>query len=123
MACQSILIVEDSAEIRLPLQQFLEDEGYSVTVAVNGKEGLALLKTMGVPCLVLLDLMMPVMTGYEFLESKAKDNIVAQIPVAIISAAADRGQVEGMNVQAFIKKPIDLGALLKVIEKHCTHLN
>jgi CheY-like chemotaxis protein len=63
LSCQSILIVEDEKDIRESLKMLLELEGYSVFTAKDGKEGLEILKNLESPCLILLDLLMPVMNG------------------------------------------------------------
>lgn len=112
--CRSILIVEDEKEIRENLKMILELEGYPVFTAVNGEDGLRVLKTMERPCLILLDLLMPVMNGMEFLAAKADEDIIAQIPVCIVSGVANRPDLDG--VSGFIKKPIDLDVLLKFVK-------
>ncbi|MEO5970088.1 MAG: response regulator [Bdellovibrionia bacterium] len=74
MRCKSILVVEDEESIRENFQLLLELEGYSVFTASNGKESLRILKTIEKPCLILLDLLMPVMNGMEFLEAKSQED-------------------------------------------------
>jgi len=117
MACRSVLIVEDEEFIRDNLKMLLEFEGYPVSTANNGEEGLKALRGMEHPCLVLLDLLMPVMNGLEFLEAKGKDDVIASIPVCVVSGVADRPIVSG--IKAFIKKPIDFDGLLKFVRDYC----
>jgi len=117
MSCRKILVVEDDEDIRNMLMLALEIEGYSTVGAANGKEGLDLLPKMSGPCLILLDLMMPVMNGWEFLQAKRKDNVVSVIPVVIVSAFTD--QAEGEEVDGVLKKPIDFDALLRCVKQHC----
>ena len=115
--CRSILIVEDEEGIRQGLKDLLELEGYTVFTAVNGEEGLRVLHKMERPCLILLDLLMPVMNGMEFLSAKGHDDMIAQIPVCIVSGVADKPDMNG--AVGFIKKPIDLEILLKFIKDYC----
>lgn len=114
---KQILIVEDDDAIRTTLKMLLEMEGYFVVTAADGKEGLKALKTMDEACLVLLDLMMPVMNGWEFIEAKRKDDHIATIPVLVTSAVADKA--DATMVAGIIKKPIDIDALLTFIKVFC----
>jgi len=113
-----ILIVDDDDDIRLALAEVLEDEGYQVKTAANGNEALALLRSSESPCMILLDLMMPVMDGWAFREHQLKDPALADIPVYVISAA---GNVAGAPVpkDRFIPKPIMLDHLLSLVEEAC----
>lgn len=115
--CQSILIVEDEPSIRETLCALLELEGYPVYTAENGKEGLKLLREIPRPCLVLLDLLMPVMNGMEFLEAKSHEDTIAAIPVCVVSGVAERPALP--PISHFIKKPIEFDGLLKFIRQHC----
>lgn len=113
-----ILVVEDDEDIRVALTSLLEDEGYKVAGAANGKEGLAVLETIERPCVVLLDLMMPVMSGPEFLSRLRNDDVLAPTPVLVVSAWPKEAERLG-NVQGFVKKPVDLPLLLGLIEQYC----
>ncbi len=115
--CKSILIVEDEPSIRDTLQQLLELEGYSVFTASNGAEGLKQLRAMKRPCLVLLDLLMPVMNGMEFLEAKSHEDAIAAIPVCVVSGVSERPKMQ--PVSQFIKKPIDFDGLMKFVRQYC----
>lgn len=115
--CNSILIVEDEKGIQEILKIALEMEGYQVFTADNGKEGLDLLPKMVTPCLILLDLMMPVMNGWEFAEAISKDMTLATIPMVIVTAYGDRA--EKIPSKGVLKKPIDLEALLKIVNEWC----
>jgi CheY-like chemotaxis protein len=115
---KSILVVEDDRDIRETLQQVLEMEGYVVHTAVNGKDGLDKLRNIQRPCLILLDLMMPVMSGWEFLEAAGRDVTVATIPVVVVSAFTTYVPTVPRAV-AFVKKPVEIDSLLKRIEEHC----
>jgi CheY-like chemotaxis protein len=120
--CASILVVEDDQDIREAIRDLLESEGYSVLLACNGKEALEVLKGINHTCLILLDLMMAVMSGWEFLEARRHDFALAPIPVIVVSAVADE-RVKQAGASGFIKKPVDLDLLLALVKKHCTPSN
>lgn len=84
-----ILVVEDDTSIRELLVELLESEGYSVSSAINGLEGLKYLQTQGNPDLILIDLMMPVMDGYSFRTEQLKNSNWASIPTVVMSAEAN----------------------------------
>ena len=110
-----VLIVDDDPNLLEVTSFVIESEGMAVETARNGEEALALLRTGRLPRLVLLDLMMPVMSGWEFLEEVAKDASLKPIPVVVLTAA-DRAQVPG--VVEVLRKPMDLRALLRVVERY-----
>jgi CheY-like chemotaxis protein len=116
----TVLVVEDDREIRESVVDVLEAEGYRVVSAPNGKEGLARLREMEKPCLILLDLMMPVMSGGEFLGLVRKDEALAAIPVVIVSAwPNETAQLAGAT-QGYVKKPIALETLLATVSRFCS---
>ena len=115
--CREVLIVEDDEGVRDTLKLYLELIGYHVSTATNGKEGLDLLKKNSKPCIILLDLMMPVMNGWQFIDSIQKDPVLASIPIAIVTAFSDR--TEGIHANAVLKKPIDVESMLKVVHQYC----
>lgn len=114
---KNILVVEDNKEIQDSLKLALEVEGYTVFTADNGKEGLETLAKMPTPCLILLDLMMPVMNGWEFVEEIGKDIMLSSIPVVVVSAFGDKKGTP--KTEGYIQKPVDLDALLNTVSKHC----
>lgn len=115
--CRSIMVIEDDEDIRNVLVDVLADEGYETHSAGNGKEALETLRLMPKPCLVFLDLMMPIMDGREFLDEVMKDSYLAPVPVVVVSAIADKADVTG--AVGFLKKPIDMVMILDVAEKYC----
>jgi len=115
-SAKSVLVVEDDDGIREVMQIFLEIEGFRVITAANGRQGLEALSKAARPCLILLDLMMPVMNGWEFAAS-LKDTQHADIPVVIVSAYADH--VGATKCDGLITKPIDLDTLLKTVREWC----
>ena len=110
-----VLIVDDDPSLLEVTSFVLESEGMAVETAKNGEEALALLRSGRLPALVLLDLMMPVMNGWEFLDEVAKDPLLKAIPVVVLTAA-QRAQVSG--VVEVLCKPVDLRALLRVVERY-----
>jgi CheY-like chemotaxis protein len=102
-----ILIVDDSLDIQFLLKQMLDSEGYQITFACSGTEALEMLReTPVLPDLILLDLMMPELDGYQFREAQAKDSSISAIPVIVMSA--DGGMTpkkEKLAAHAFLKKP------------------
>jgi two-component system response regulator MprA len=118
---RTVLVVEDDGDIREALAQVLEDGHYRAIRAPNGEVALAKLRDVApVPCVILLDVMMPVMDGREFLARQQMDAALSRIPVVVLSAHADaaRAAVQ-MKAAGFLKKPIDLSELLRVVEKFC----
>ncbi|MES2803194.1 MAG: response regulator [Bdellovibrionota bacterium] len=114
---KTILIVEDDESIRETMQTVLELEGHDVLTAENGHEGLKLLASEAKPCLILLDLMMPVMNGWQFAAALENDLKLADIPVIIVSAYSDKAI--NIKSKAILKKPIDLRALYNTIKQWC----
>lgn len=115
--CRSILVVEDEKGIQEVLKIALEMEGYDVFTADNGKIGLEMLSKIPTPCLILLDLMMPVMNGWQFAEVVSNDVSLATIPVIIVTAYGDRAKT--VPSKGILKKPIDLDSLLNTVKKWC----
>jgi CheY-like chemotaxis protein len=114
-----ILLVEDDPDVRDALAEVLADEGYLVAVAENGLEAVERLSAHEPPAVILLDLMMPVMDGYEFRRLQLADPRLASIPVICISAGVMDERVEAMQLTAAFKKPVDLKALLGRIRRCC----
>src|ERR1043165_863029 len=107
--CKDILVIEDDEDISDSLRDLLEGEGYRVATAANGREGIDALKRQGRhPCMVLLDLMMPVMNGWQFLEVKGQDQGLAAIPVVVVSAYRDKAASVREETEGFVTKPIDV---------------
>ena len=116
---RSILIVDDDADIRESLADALEEEGYRVACASNGKEALRLLRDEKLrPDLILLDIMMPVMDGWGFRAEQQKDPELAPIPVIVFTAYGSARDVAGqLQAAGFAKKPLRLQELLSTIER------
>lgn len=115
---KSILVVEDDEAIRDTVRDFLESEEYVVHVASNGDEALRVLQAVEVPNLVLLDMKMPVMNGWEFaLEFVNRYNHKA--PIVVMTAAADaEKRAKDVSAIGWVGKPFDLNDLLEKIKAH-----
>jgi CheY-like chemotaxis protein len=112
-----ILIVEDDDDIREALTQILELEGYVVREATNGREALDICAKQPTPNLILLDLMMPVMDGWQFRSEQMKDPVLAKVPVVVISADASvHEKVASFGAATVLPKPISLDRLLRAVE-------
>lgn len=113
-----ILVVEDDTSIRELLVELLESEGYAVSSAVNGLEGLKILQTDGSPDLILIDLMMPVMDGYSFRTEQLKNTEWSKIPTVVMSAEANaKEKMKNFNITAFLSKPVELETILKTVAR------
>ena len=114
-----VLVVEDDPDIREVLEEMLDAGGHRVLTASNGREALAVLDRVGSPCLVLLDLMMPVMSGFAFLEELQRRPDRERVSVLLISANAQvEAAARGTGVVGFVKKPFDLDDVLALVDDH-----
>ena len=107
----SVLVVDDDDAIREVIAEVLRDEGYEVSSAGNGEQALDELRKGKRPDLVLLDLMMPVMSGWELLELLQSSADLSKIPVVVVSAMTAPGVCE------HLAKPIDLECLLATVDR------
>lgn len=114
-----VVVVEDDPDIREVLQEMLDSGGHQVLTASNGRQALDVLDRVASPCLVLLDLMMPVMSGFAFLEELQKRPDKARVSVLLISANAQVEQAaRGKGVVGFVRKPFDLDDVLALVDRH-----
>ncbi len=109
-----MLVVDDERDIREAVSEVLKDEGYEVVDARDGAEALDQLRARH-PDLVLLDLMMPGMNGWEFCAARNREPGLSAIPVIVISAL---GRVSGLDAQAFLQKPFELDALVSAVRRY-----
>ena len=115
-----MLIVEDDEAIRETLADILQYEGYVVSTACDGREALLRLHSGAAPGLILLDLMMPRMNGWEFRTEQLSHQELAGIPLVVLSGAYDaHRQARMLNADGFLSKPIEVVQLLKVVRFHC----
>ncbi len=116
MGRRKLLLVEDDAELRQSLCDLLTDAGYDVECAENGRVALTFLEDSPPPCLVLLDLMMPVMNGWEFRDAQSRNAKISDIPVVILTAdgRADM-KAETLRAAGYLRKPIQVDRLLGIL--------
>lgn len=113
-----VLIVEDDEDIRGDLMAILRVKGFSVSEAANGREALARMREAGEPpCVVLLDLMMPVMNGWELRAAMKTDARLAAVPVVVMSGAGR--EHEPIDADAVLLKPFELSRLLELVGRFC----
>lgn len=115
-----VLVVDDDYAVLDSMKDVLEDEGYEVFLAANGLEALKELWKGTRPCVILLDLMMPVMNGWEFREVQLRDGGLAAIPTIIVTAhnRAEESAAE-LKAASCIRKPVRPDALLEAIGRFC----
>jgi CheY-like chemotaxis protein len=117
MRC-TVFVVEDDVDTRDMLKKFLELEGFRVEMAANGQQALERLHAGVQPCVILLDLMMPVMDGWQFRREQTRDAQIAGIPVIVVSAAG-RSRMSDIDADCYLSKPVDLDQLLDRINQYC----
>ncbi|NJN19708.1 MAG: response regulator [Oscillochloris sp.] len=115
-----MLVLDDDAAIREVLSEVLEEEGYQVKSAANGREGLQILRANdGSAGLILLDLMMPIMNGWDFRALQLQDPALATIPVVVLSADRDiRLKAASISAHDYLAKPVDLNVLVEAVRRH-----
>ena len=113
-----VLIVEDDRDTREMLGRFLELEGFDVSTAANGELALDALRRHRAS-VILLDLMMPVMDGWQFRQHQVRDPRLADIPVVVVTAAGSRTNLPPIDAHAWLAKPVDLDRLLQTITPLC----
>ena len=122
--CSGILVVDDDPDIRDSLREVLEDEGYGTSCVANGREALDFLRSGKRPCVILLDLMMPVMDGWQFLEEQKRDPALAAIPVlnemSHLPVILDPSHATGKRslVPALSRAAVAIGADGLLVEVH-----
>ncbi len=115
-----ILIVDDEPDMLDVTAMLLESCGYRVLTARNGAVALDILRRVR-PCVILLDVMMPVMDGYQFRAAQLREPGLADVPVVIFTGAgaAIKSAPAFAEVAAFLEKPVDVDALLRAVAEHC----
>ena len=118
MPCR-VLIVEDQADLREMMAQMLTLEGFDAETATDGVDALGKLQGTGPrPHLILLDMMMPRMDGWTFVDNQNRNPAIAAIPVVVLSALP-RDRLRGVRVAAVLQKPLNFDNLLDTIRIHC----
>ncbi len=111
-----ILIIEDETDIRELLTSILENFDFEVSSATNGKEAMEHLQANPVPCLILLDNLMPEMTGLDFRRLQLESERLKNIPVVLMSAGRSPATLTDDRTLKFVNKPIDLYALIDLVK-------
>ena len=115
-----ILIVEDDCDVAQSLAEVLEISGYCTAIAANGREALDHLQKNTHPDLILLDMMMPVMNGWQFREEQRKVPALDSIPVVVVTADGDaRGKAAAIQAAGHLRKPVTIDSLLNEVERVC----
>ena len=116
--CKSILVIDDDRAIRQTMKDVLEIYGYEVHTASDGKEGISKLISMKVlPCVILLDLMMPGMNGWGFLDFQQSNPSFAGVPVIICSAYEN--SAKSIRSSQILIKPVQLDSLVGAVKSFC----
>jgi DNA-binding response OmpR family regulator len=114
-----VLIIEDNADLRDGFELSLQLEGFDVRTAADGATGLIEMRREPLPCVVVLDLHMPDMDGFEFREEQRKDPALMAIPVIIYSGHHDvAGAAAEMGIEAYFQKPFDTTEILSLIRRY-----
>jgi CheY-like chemotaxis protein len=117
-----VLVVDDDPDIRESLETVLGIHGHAVATAADGAEAITFLRREGPqPCVILLDLMMPGMNGFDFRAELEADPMLAEIPVVIITGAGVLAYQHADALRAeILRKPFDLKSLLRTVERFCS---
>jgi CheY-like chemotaxis protein len=114
-----VLVVDDDPEVRVMLETCLRVEGYDVLTAQNGSDALSIARQT-LPCLILLDLMMPIMDGIEFRRRQQRAPDLRDVPVVCLSAHHNARQTAvDLGLNDCLGKPFDLDQLIDVVRRHC----
>jgi CheY-like chemotaxis protein len=115
-----VLLVDDQEEARDALAMLLRNEGFAVREANDGQEALDALYDGPRPCLVVLDLMMPGMDGWEFRQRQLRSPLFARIPTVVLSGHANlSAAATGLSAHEVMAKPVQLGRLLELVRDYC----
>ena len=118
MRNRTILAIDDDPDIRDLIAQTLADEGYNVVTSGDGRSAIDL-ATTNPPALILLDLMMPKVSGWQIMSSLKASPVSAEIPVILLSASRDLKQIaQDLGASSYLAKPFDLDDLLIAVAKY-----
>jgi CheY-like chemotaxis protein len=121
-APRNILLIEDDSGIRESVAECLASEGYDVSPVSNGVEGLDWLRRQRRPDLIVLDLVMPVMNGSQFLQALRADQALKDIPVVLMTAAMPSPGMPIPQADGYLAKPFELADLLDAVERHAARV-
>lgn len=118
MNCKSVLIIEDDEDLRQSMRDVLEIQGYQAYCVSDGKEAIDRLNALEVlPCVILLDMMMPGMNGWQFLDYQRNTSKYSSIPVIVCSALSATAKT--LKPAAIVPKPVELKKLLQTVQSFC----
>jgi CheY-like chemotaxis protein len=113
-----ILVVEDEPELRDVLRVALESDGYDVSVVGNGRDAIQHLRSTANTCLIVLDLLLPIMDGKRFRSVQLRDRSLACIPVIVMSGGVEAGrEARELGATAFVRKPVDVDELRAAVRR------
>jgi two-component system chemotaxis response regulator CheY len=117
----AIVIVEDDSDVREALAEVLSEEGYRITAFASGEDALAAMAHLTpLPALILLDLMMPKMNGWQFREAQKHVPGLCDVPTVILSADVNVAQnLSTLSAAGYLRKPIHIKTLLELVERFC----
>lgn len=116
--CKNVLVIDDDPAICQTMKDVLEIQGYEVVTASDGVEGIKALKSMsGLPCMILLDLMMPGMNGWGFLDFQKANPTYSKVPVIICSAY--EASAKSIGTSPVLIKPVQLNSLMGAVKAFC----
>jgi CheY-like chemotaxis protein len=113
-----ILVVEDDADLRAVMRDLLEGESYEVVESGDGVDALAKLRSAPPPSLILLDLMMPRMNGWDFMDQVRVFPALRQVPIVVVSAYGTGDGVRLAGATDYLRKPFEIETLLDVVSRH-----
>ena len=113
-----VLVVDDDSAVRRMILLLLSSEGYETESANDGAEALVVMRQRR-PCLVLLDINMPLMDGWEFRQQQLKDPALADVPVVCMTGIVHPEDVERILAVPCLGKPVHFSSLIRAVEKHC----
>jgi CheY-like chemotaxis protein len=114
-----VLLVEDDDDCRAAVSELLESNGYAVTIAENGQVALDRLRSGLDPCVVLLDLMMPVKSGWQFRVEQLGDEDLAAVPVIVMSGLGGvREAAQQLGIQDYVEKPVSPKHLFNLLDRY-----
>jgi len=116
---KSILVVDDDPDFQDALATLLQSRGYVVSSADNGAQALQRLRESDPPCLILLDLMMPVMDGHEFLAHRNADPQLADVPVVVLTAGRHPQGSVVPSAADVLYKPFESDHLIRIVQHYC----
>jgi CheY-like chemotaxis protein len=114
-----VLVVDDDPDIRQTIRMILQSQGFQVAIAADGREALDQLAVEPEPCLILLDLLMPTMNGWQFRAAQLQDSRLATFPVVVMSATPNLEDA-AIHADALLQKPLDLHNLVRIVHGFCS---